>query len=127
MVREIGDLDELPVAESSFIETGLDSLAMVSLSAQLQVEVGQATELPPTLLFDHPRVDELATLIVAIIEEVDQQKTPAPTSDPNSNSGLPANQNPNQTPEPDQLFQLRDEIEQMSEADALVELMKELD
>ena len=127
MVREIGDLDELPVAESSFIETGLDSLAMVSLSAQLQVEVGDATELPPTLLFDHPRVDELATLIVAIIEEVDQQKTPAPTSDPNLTSGLPANQNPNQTPEPDQLFQLRGEIEQMSEADALVELMKELD
>ena len=127
MVREIGDLDELPVAESSFIETGLDSLAMVSLSAQLQVEVGQATDLPPTLLFDHPRIDELATLIVAIIEEVDQQKIPAPTSDPHSNSGLPANQNSNQTPEPDQLFQLRDEIEQMSEADALAELMKELD
>ena len=40
MVREIGDLAELPNAESSFIESGLDSLAMVSLSAQLQIEVG---------------------------------------------------------------------------------------
>ena len=89
MVREIGDLDELPTAESSFIETGLDSLAMVSLSAQLQVEVGQATELPPTLLFDHPRIDELATLIVAIIEEVDQQKTP-PNQRSEFNFGSPS-------------------------------------
>ena len=123
MAREIGDLDELPTAESSFIEAGLDSLSMVSLSAQLQVEVDAATELPPTLLFDHPRINDLATFIVAVIDG--GSESPKASSDPRSNIRHHADQS--EPSEPDQHSHLRGEIEQMSEADALAELMKELD
>ena len=68
MVRELGDLDAPPNPNASFIDAGLDSLAMVSLSAQLQVEVGSQPELPPTLLFDHPRIGDLVSFLIAALE-----------------------------------------------------------
>ena len=63
-VRETLELDETPQPDSSFIDAGLDSLAMVELSAQVQIEVGNRRELPPTLLFDHPRISDLAKFLL---------------------------------------------------------------
>ena len=114
MVRELGDLDAPPNPNASFIDAGLDSLAMVSLSAQLQVEVGPQPELPPTLLFDHPRIGDLVSFLIAALEN--ETKTP-----PQESESAVA------TPEANVLADLRSEIEQMSEQDALAQLMKELD
>ena len=127
MAREIGDLDELPTAESSFIEAGLDSLAMVSLSSQLQVEVGLTPELPPTLLFDHPRMSDLATFIVEVIDGVNDKTIGEPSPNAASMAVPPTSLNPNPPSDRNQLSHLRNEVEQLSEADALAELMKELD
>ena len=110
-ICEIAEMDSAPGIEVSFIEAGLDSLAIVELSAQLQVEVGPEHVLPPTLLFDYPQIRDLAEFLVEILGE--------PTGKPVAND--------NQT---DQLRSeadgLRSEIESMSEEEALAELMKEL-
>ncbi|MDB2687588.1 AMP-binding protein [Mariniblastus sp.] len=127
MAREICDLNELPTAESSFIEAGLDSLAMVSLSSQLQVEVGLTPELPPTLLFDHPRMSDLAAFIVEVIDGVNDKTIGKPSHNAASMAVPPTSLNPNPPSDRNQLSHLRNEVEQLSEADALAELMKELD
>ena len=114
MVGELGDLDEAPNPNASFIEAGLDSLAMVSLSSQLQIEVGPDPELPPTLLFDHPQIADLVTFLLATLE---------------NRTNFPPRKSENAAAIPDAnvLADLRCEIEQMSEDDALAQLMKELD
>ena len=113
-VRNICELDSDPEPKDSFVETGLDSLAMVALSSQLQVEVGSQTELPATLLFDHPRICDLGEFLVKLMTSADRQdSTPS-----QKQSSKPT------TPHFDS--NLRVEIEQMSEQEAIDELMKEL-
>lgn len=111
-VCEIADLESAPGIEESFIEAGLDSLAIVGLSAQLQVEVGPAHALPPTLLFDYPRICDLAEFLVESLGGQQSKPLQLMKDEP---SGLRNGSD-----------DLRSEIESMSEDDALAELMKEL-
>ena len=116
LILEIGEVDEQPGPDESFIEAGMDSLAIVGLSAQLQVEVGPATNLPPTLLFDYPRITDLAKFLVDTLR---------PTEKPEPGETL--------TKKVDSEFadttksgELKKEVEQMSEQEALQQLMNEL-
>ncbi len=114
-VRELCELDSSPNPEATFIEAGLDSLAIVGLSAQLQVEVGPQETLPPTLLFDYPRISDLGNFLVEAIEPESKL-----------DSKPPVETNLKTADELNNKTKLRSEVEQMSEAEALAELMKEL-
>ena len=90
---------------------------MVSLSTQLQIEIGNEPELPPTLLFDYPRISDLAGFLVETMDEDSRAVHTAGTTQPTT--GTPA--------APHFRSPIRSDIEQMSEEEALVELMKELE
>ncbi len=114
LAREVGQLDALPEIDHSFIEAGLDSLAIVGMSAQLQVETGSA--LPATLLFDYPRLSDLAGYLLATIDP----------SDPDSGSHDRTADSIVETATV-KATSIRQTVENMSEDEALDELMKELD
>jgi len=116
-VRNLLGEKSLPGADQSFVDAGLDSLGMVSLSTQLQIEVGSEPELPPTLLFDYPRISDLAGFLVERLNE----NSPAPHA---TDTTHPASST---LPSPHLRSVLRVDIEEMSEEQALVELMKELE
>ena len=116
-VRNLSGEESSPDADQSFVDAGLDSLAMVSLSTQLQIEIGREPELPPTLLFDYPRISDLAGFLVETIDSNHRAAHPSGTTQPTT--GTPA--------APHFRSPIRSDIEQMSEEEALVELMKELE
>ena len=116
-VRNLSGEESSPDADQSFVDAGLDSLAMVSLSTQLQIEIGREPELPPTLLFDYPRISDLAGFLVETIDSDHRAAHPSDTTQPTT--GTPAS--------PHIRSPIRSDIEQMSEEEALVELMKELE
>lgn len=47
--------------DRNLAEYGLDSIAALTIAGDLEDELG--IELPPTLLWDHPTIDELATYL----------------------------------------------------------------
>ncbi len=114
-IQEIGALHETPDPEDSFVEAGLDSLAIVGLSAQLQIEVGPQATLPPTLLFDYPRLVDLAGFLVETIEGESKAQT--------TDAGAAGTRRSSLSHEK----QLRSEVERLSEEQALAELIKELE
>ena len=127
-VIELCDTDVDPNPEDSFVELGMDSLAMVSLGTQLQLELGSSHSLPPTLLFDYPRVGDLAEYVISIANQtataVAKPATPA-------GSALASHAGKPQVTEPLSIevtasADIRANIEGMSEEEALAELMKEL-
>ena len=67
-VQSLTGSENLPDSECRFLDVGLDSLMAVELSRRLQQEIGAAEELPPTLIFDHPRICDLADYLVSNVE-----------------------------------------------------------
>ena len=116
LMAEIGQLESVPDPDVSFVEAGLDSLAIVELSTQIGHEVGPDHALSPTLLFDYPRVTELSDFLVDTICQ-SNPKTDSTTVTHGPEASVRAAKKPTQ---------IRTEIEQLSEAEALAELMKEL-
>lgn len=119
LVKTVSDLDELPEADARFLEAGLDSLMIVEISHQLQVELGPDHEVPATLVFDHPRICDLSGFLVNTLmpeaknsddigDRSDQSTSAQPTDSAESND-------------------LRTEIESLSEDEALAELMREME
>lgn len=110
-----GDDDPLAV-DARLMEAGLDSLMIVEMSSQLQAEVGDSTEISATLIFDYPRVCDLAEFLVATFESANNVE-PASTAD-SADSPSPASTD---------LSELRREVDGLTEAEALDELMRELE
>jgi long-chain acyl-CoA synthetase len=116
LVKTVSGLDELPDAETRFRDAGLDSLMIVEISNQLQAEFGPGYEIPATLVFDHPRICDLAEFLVQTLLPVSNAE--------NGDVLLSEKDSPEErTTEPKGM---RSEIESMSEEDALRELMREL-
>ena len=113
LVRTIADLEDIE-ADAGFFDAGLDSLMMVEIGNQLKVELGPDHEIPATLVFDYPRVCDLAEYLVQALIPESPQETPA-ESQPEGQALVDTN-----------ATALRSEIESMSEDEALAELMKEL-
>jgi long-chain acyl-CoA synthetase len=113
LVQTMLQAEELPPADARFLDIGLDSLMIVELAGQLQLEVGDQHEFPATLVFDHPRICELAEYLVATL--TDDAAAVTPTSP--VTVGEPAQ--PDTSP--------RQPIESMSEAEAAAELLRELE
>lgn len=108
-----------PTPETRFLESGLDSLTIVAIASQVQAEAGSDADVPTTLVFDHPRVCDLADYLV---------ETLAPGSSAES-QGLHSAEKKvpvgNQRLKSDST-KLRDEVEALSEEEAMAELMREL-
>jgi hypothetical protein len=90
---------------------------LVELSQRIQREIEQ--EVPPTLVFDYPRISDLAEFLVDAISpaEVDM---PNSTARPIPKSTAP--QHLSTTPS-----QLHQQVASMSEDEALEQLMRELE
>lgn len=111
LVQELANLDEIPDAHEKFLDAGMDSLMIVELSNQIQVELGTEHQIPATLVFDYPRIADLSEFLL---------KAMFPTEE-SSRKVEPETDSPRSSP------QLRNEIESMSDEEALAELMKELE
>lgn len=112
MVQQIADVDEPPNPGDGFLDVGMDSLMIVELSHQIQAELGPQHEIPATLVFDYPRISDLADYLTAVL--LPEQAATSNLQQSISNS--PETKSTN----------LRSEIQAMSEEDALAELVKEL-
>ncbi len=117
LVQAITGADELPEEDVRFLDAGLDSLMVVEMSSQVQIEVGNDVEIPATLVFDYPRINDLAEfLLTTINSEMDQVSTQTETK-----TSKPPKTHFNSSPN------VEKEIASMSEEQALAELMKELE
>ena len=117
LVQAITGSDELPEPNARFLDAGLDSLMVVEMSSQVQVEVGKETEIPATLVFDYPRIVDLAEFLLSTINK-DQDQTHSASTKNETTKLQPAGLN---------MKNSKDEISSMSEEQALSELMKELE
>lgn len=65
MVEREMRLEEGSVAtDRNLAEYGLDSIAALTIAGDLEDELG--VELPPTLLWDYPSIDDLANYLLAV-------------------------------------------------------------
>ena len=67
LVKALTASEETVAPETRFLDAGLDSLMIVEMSTQIQAEVGSDTEIPSTLVFDHPRVMDLSDFLLTTI------------------------------------------------------------
>ena len=121
LVQSITGSEERPESDTRFLDAGFDSLMVVEMSSQIQVELGPENEVPATLVFDYPRLSDLADFLLKTVsadKAADKSKTQlqphgnafqklTDVSQPNSTTGQ--------------------EVASMSEEQALEELMKELE
>ena len=113
LVRAITGTDAPLDPETRFLDAGLDSLMIVEMSSQIQVEVGPESEIPATLVFDHPRIRDLGNFLMETL-------TPVESALPSSMAGAPENVSHSDS-------NLETEIANMTEQQALEELMKEFE
>jgi len=115
LVRGLTGEDQSPALDARLLEVGLDSLMIVEISAQIQAEIGDAAHVSPTLVFDYPRIGDLAGFLLMTFEtaKADQQAAIGQAS-------------VNGSYEIQRSSALRQEIEKMSEEEALNALMQEL-
>lgn len=116
LVAVLSGDDEPLAADARLMEAGLDSLMIVEMSSQLQAEVGDNTEISATLIFDYPRVCDLAEFLVATFESANSSE---PTSAADSTKSTIQTST--------DLSELRREVDALTEAEALDELMRELE
>lgn len=107
LIQDILQTEEQPEPGDRFLDIGLDSLMIVEVSNQIQVELGNRTDVPATLLFDYPRVSDLSRYLLNQLTEQSAVSSRKIVSASNAD--------------------LRAEIESLSEEKALEELMKELE
>ena len=110
LVRHVSGGEDLLDPETRLLDAGLDSLMMVEISNQIQVEVGPDVPVAATLVFDQPRIGDLGEYLLATIVPEEQ---PA-VDESAATSGGPS------------VIPLQDEVAALSEEEALAELMKEL-
>jgi acyl carrier protein len=102
--------------DTRFLEAGLDSLMIVEMSSRIQAEVGSRCEIPATLLFDCPRICDLAEFLIQTYEAHEK-----PSAQTNSAARQVVSK-----PSHD-FAAIRKKIDAMSEDEALDELMRELE
>lgn len=117
LVQSLSGDEQLPDATLSFLDIGLDSLALVEISNQIQLELGRDFEIPATLVFDYPRICDLSKFLVEAIIDVDPERSTSNSPDEESIEARHMRDDES----------LRQQIGAMSEDEALAELMKELD
>lgn len=123
VICQLTSSETKPAAELTFLDAGLDSLMIVELSQQLQTELGSQRELPATLVFDYPRITDLAGFLVAqLVPDDDRQPSP---SDAN-HQAKPLEAEDVGGANKNQATRLQRQVANMSEEEALAELLREL-
>lgn len=133
-VQQMLQMDELPNADERFIEAGLDSLLIVDLQERLKQQLGQAADLPATLVFDYPSIAELAAFLLTNLEEIEandhsDREIPVTSGARNRTADVPhaAGRSVNlSTRNSSEITELEAEIEGLSEKEALEQLIREL-
>ncbi len=108
LVKVIAEADEIPNPNDGFLDVGMDSLMIVELSNQIQMELGTDHAVPSTLVFDHPRICDLGEYVVSVL---------FPPEPSNGSEAVVAESD---------VADLRNDVESLTEDEALNELMKEL-
>ena len=116
LIQTVSGNAERPEYDARCLECGLDSLMVVEMSNQIQAEIGSDKEIPVTLVFNYPRICDLAEFLVDAFEASQSNET----SQKDLNSSI-------RTIEVDPSVLMRKQIEAMTEAEALGELMRELE
>ena len=133
-VQQMLKLDEPPNSDERFIEAGLDSLLIVDLQERLKQQLGQEVDLPATLVFDYPSIAELAGFLLSLLEGIEandhsgrltpkanpvEKNSTDGTLESGSNAGLSIDDSK-------EASNLQAEIEELSEQEALEQLIREL-
>jgi long-chain acyl-CoA synthetase len=66
-IRVLTGADAPPSVETALLETGMDSLTMVTLAKNLQSQLGSQLDLPATLVFDYPRICDLSGYLLGAL------------------------------------------------------------
>ena len=106
-----GDDEKLDV-DQRLLESGLDSLMLVELSHQLQVEVGDMADVSATVIFDHPTIGQLSEFLIACLFN---------ESTPSQSSTQSSTENDTQT------VSMESNVASMSQDQVLEALLKELE
>lgn len=114
-VKLIAELEESPQGDSMLLDLGLDSLMMVDLSNRLQQQMGPEISLPATLVFEYPRLFDLASHLLSLTKIQPAQSI---ACDGMKAKEIAKPKQPNQN--------LKTEIETMTDAEAEAELIREL-
>lgn len=130
-MRQIVGERDLPSAEQKLAETELDSLAIIELCERLQRMVGDQFKIAPTLVFDHPRIIDLAAFLLEKLDASGQAATDQADAEPRVLQGRPS---PADSKGPaDGLTQdatdsdiATGKVEAMSEQEAMQALLREL-
>ncbi len=137
-LREMTATEIVADPEMLLVDTGLDSLGIVELRDRLQLHVGEQLELPATLVFDHPRIRDLASFLLSSLDP-----DAHPCGSVTESAGDPSPQSAAETrtvssPAPASASikvdatastspaDAREDIDAMSEQQALQELLREL-
>lgn len=67
-IRTLTGSDSAPAVETALLETGMDSLTMVTLAKNLQSQLGSDLDLPATLVFDYPRICDLSGYLLGELD-----------------------------------------------------------
>lgn len=109
-----------PESETRFLEGGLDSLMIVAIASQVQAEAGSDVDVPTTLVFDHPRVCDLADYLVETLAP-EVERAPSAEFPRQTATGDAAEHRAGTNQK-----RLRDEVDALSEEEALAELLREM-
>ena len=133
LTEEIGAMlasGETPAVDMPLLDLGMDSLMIVELRDRLQQELGGQTELSATLIFDYPRINDLAGFLVESLDvESAAGDNPAEAVASQIEPSSAARDNSAKLPDPAGANggELVSQVETMSEQQALEELMREVD
>jgi acyl carrier protein len=112
LVQSITKAEEVVGPETRFLDAGLDSMMIVEMSSQLQSEFDPELQVSTTLVFDHPRICDLADFLVTSL-------VPKPAATATKMAGETVLSNPASS-------RVLDDIERLSEDETLEQLMKEI-
>jgi long-chain acyl-CoA synthetase len=105
-IRGLTGADEVPAVDTALLETGMDSVMMITLSTRLQDQLGPNLDLPATLVFDYPRIGDLVSYLIGVLGLGAEKPEPAA---PSETKAAPSKS-----------------IDEMSEEEAMQALLKEL-
>lgn len=118
-IRAVAQLEADPAPDLLLLDAGLDSIMIVELRDRLQQQVGVHYQLPATLVFDHPRINELAAHLLESLP-LDNGETVK------SSVGEAGTHTARMTSSVRSESERIEAIQEMSEQAALLELMREL-
>lgn len=139
LVAQVKGEQELPFDEQTFMEMGLDSLMLVELGSELQLALRCEDPVPASLLFDYPTIQDLTGWVLESLEsqvDPDRAERVSGTRDGNrvdqkqteqEDQGQPPSKLTDTKSPPGSREQLAEEIDRLTEEEALEQLIRELE